>query len=41
MTFAGFSIIGAIVFGILFGFGFAIGGWLWASLVSLVSRKNP
>lgn len=32
--------LNVIVFGILFGFGFAIGGWLWAKLVSLASRKG-
>lgn len=41
MTFEGFSVLGAVVFGILFGFGFAMGGWLWAKLVGLVARKNP
>lgn len=40
MTFGGFSVLGAIVFGILFGFGFAIGGWLWGCIVSLRNKRN-
>ena len=38
MTFEGFSILGAVVFGILFGFGFAIGGWIWASILAAFAR---
>ena len=39
MTFEGFSVLGAVVFGILFGFGFSIGGWLWGVLVGAFKRR--
>lgn len=38
MTFEGFSALGTIIFGILFGFGFAIGGWIWGLIVGAFSR---
>ena len=39
MTFEGFSVLGAIVFGFLFGFGFAVAGSLWGALLSLRNRQ--
>lgn len=33
-----------IIVGILFGFGFAIGGWLWSAILAAIQRathKSP
>lgn len=39
MTFEGFSVLGAVVFGIIFGFGFAVGGWLWGVITGAFARR--